>query len=62
MSRQVTRQVFDAAEQLARLDVGEDRADLVRGALETAYALIDTLDELDLGETPPATAFNARWE
>ena len=26
------------------------------------YAMLDTLDEVPLGETPPATAFDARWE
>jgi len=26
------------------------------------YAMLDRLDTLELGETPPATALNARWE
>jgi hypothetical protein len=30
--------------------------------LEGVYALIDLLDAVELGETPPATAFDARWE
>lgn len=30
--------------------------------LDGIYALIDHLDAVSLGETPPATAFNARWE
>jgi hypothetical protein len=30
--------------------------------LEGVYALIDMLDAVEHGETPPATAFDARWE
>jgi Asp-tRNA(Asn)/Glu-tRNA(Gln) amidotransferase C subunit len=53
---------LDTAALTARLEIPEDRADAVRTSLESIYALIDRLDELDLGETPPATAFDARWE
>ena len=49
-------------EESERLEIPEDRADAVRTSLGSIYALIDSLDELDLGETPPATAFDARWE
>ena len=62
MSRSFPGQVFDSAALVARLEIPEDRSESVRGALESAYGLIDKLDDLDLGETPPATAFDARWE
>jgi hypothetical protein len=46
----------------ARLELGTDRHEPVGQALSEMYALIDRLDEVSLGETPPATAFDARWE
>jgi hypothetical protein len=46
----------------ARLEIPEDRAGTVLASLTSAYAVIDVLDTLPLGETPPATAFDARWE
>jgi Asp-tRNA(Asn)/Glu-tRNA(Gln) amidotransferase C subunit len=62
MSRSLTPQALAAAARFARLDLPEDRAELVRGTIESVHGLLDRLDELDLGETPPATAYNARWE
>lgn len=62
MSRSFSRPVFESVAGVARLTVPADRTDAVRKSIETLYALIDRLDELDLGETPPATAFDARWE
>lgn len=53
---------LDTAALTARLEIPEDRAEAVRTSMESIYTLIDRLDELDLGETPPATAFDARWE
>lgn len=55
----------ESLEQLcrtARLDLSEERRDIVGPTLDGIYALIDTLDAVELGETPPATAFDARWE
>jgi Asp-tRNA(Asn)/Glu-tRNA(Gln) amidotransferase C subunit len=62
MSRTFPAPVFESAAAVARLDVPADRAETLRGTVEAIYGLIDKLDELDLGETPPATAFDARWE
>ena len=50
------------AAQIARLPLDRDRLDQVCVVLGHMYALIDQLDELSLGETPPAVAFDARWE
>ncbi len=50
------------AARVARLNLSADRLEVVGPALEGIYALIDTLDAFPLGETPPATAFDARWE
>lgn len=46
----------------ARLNLSADRLEVVGPVLEGIYALINTLDAFPLGETPPATAFDARWE
>ncbi|GAA1263985.1 hypothetical protein GCM10009609_28970 [Pseudonocardia aurantiaca] len=53
---------LDVAALTARLEIPEDRAEVVLGSLTSAYEVIDVLDSLPLGETPPATAFDARWE
>lgn len=50
------------AAAVARLDLPPERAALVGSTAEAIYALIDRLDAVPLGETPPATAFDARWE
>jgi len=46
----------------ARLDLSEERRSAVARVLDAIMGLIDTLDSVDVGETPPATAFDARWE
>jgi Asp-tRNA(Asn)/Glu-tRNA(Gln) amidotransferase C subunit len=46
----------------ARLNLSADHLEVIVPALEGIYALINTLDAFPLGETPPATAFDARWE
>ncbi len=48
--------------QHARLPLAADRHEPVAAMLAGALSLIDKLDELDLAEVPPATAFDARWE
>lgn len=50
------------AAAVARLEVPPERAALVGDTAEAIYAVIDRLDDVPLGETPPATAFDARWE
>jgi hypothetical protein len=50
------------AARAARLDLSAERHEAVGAFLGEMYALIDRLDDVPLGETPPATAFDARWE
>jgi hypothetical protein len=50
------------AARAARLDLAAERHEAVGAFLGEMYALIDRLDDVPLGETPPATAFDARWE
>jgi len=46
----------------ARLELTDDRLEEVGQLLADTYALIDLMDDVPLGDTPPATAFDARWE
>lgn len=46
----------------ARLALTPDRAEVVAPVLDSIVGLIDQLDAIDIGETPVATAFDARWE
>ena len=61
-ARSFTSDQLMYAARAARLNLSPDRLEVVGPALEGIYALIDTLDAFSLGETPPATAFDARWE
>jgi hypothetical protein len=49
------------AARIARLDLA-GREDMLGPVVEGVYALIDRLDEVPLGETPPAIGFDPRWE
>jgi hypothetical protein len=61
-ARSFTSDQLMYAARAARLNLSADRLEAVGLALEGIYALIDTLDAFSLGETPPATAFDARWD
>ncbi|MEM8752468.1 MAG: Asp-tRNA(Asn)/Glu-tRNA(Gln) amidotransferase subunit GatC [Pseudomonadota bacterium] len=50
-----------AAARLARLNLGDDRADVVAPALDGILQSFDLLDAVDLGETPPTNSFDPRW-
>jgi Asp-tRNA(Asn)/Glu-tRNA(Gln) amidotransferase C subunit len=62
MPRTFQGDALDHALRTARLTVPSERIETLRETAESIYAVIDQLDSLDLGETPPATALNARWE
>ncbi len=46
---------------LARLEVTPERKAVVGPALDLVLGLMDSLDSVDVGETPPATAFDPSW-
>ncbi|WP_369259486.1 hypothetical protein [Geodermatophilus amargosae] len=55
----------EALDQLlahARLDLTTERRAAAGPAMTMVLGLYDSLDEVAVGETPPATAFDARWE
>jgi hypothetical protein len=60
-ARSFTSDQLMYAARAPRLNLSPDRLEIIGPALERIYALIDTLDAF-LGETPPATAFDARWD
>jgi Asp-tRNA(Asn)/Glu-tRNA(Gln) amidotransferase C subunit len=47
---------------LARLDLTIERRATASPAVDMVIGLFDSLDEVEVGETPPAPAFDARWE
>ena len=49
------------AARAARLPLSPERLEIVGPTVELVYALIDRMDPVPLGETPPATAFDPRW-
>ena len=47
---------------VARLELSPERRAVVGRAVDMILGMIDTLDDIEIGETPPATAFDPRWE
>lgn len=45
----------------ARLELAADRHAAVAPALDGVLQLFDTLDRVEIGETPPTNSFDARW-
>jgi len=48
--------------EMVRYEVAEDRAATLAPALDSVLASLDALDAVELGETPPASTFDPRWE
>ena len=53
---------FDQLLAFARLDLPAERKATAGPAVQMVMGLFDSLDDVEVGETPPATAFDARWE
>jgi Asp-tRNA(Asn)/Glu-tRNA(Gln) amidotransferase C subunit len=47
---------------VARLNLSDDRNRLQAEVLNGIFQMLDTLDEVQLGETSPAFSFHAKWE
>lgn len=54
--------LIEAAARLAALTLSPERIAQLVPAMTGFYTLLDALDQGDLGETPPAMAFRAKWE
>lgn len=50
-----------ALTKVARLELANDRPAVVAPALDGTLTLLDLLDAVDIGETPPTNSFDARW-
>ena len=60
--RSFSAEAIAGAARGARLHLPPGRQEALGAFLGDMYGLIDRLDDVPLGETPPATAFDARWE
>lgn len=54
--------VLDQLAAAARLGLTRQRKAIVGPALADILRMFDMLDAVELGEAPPETAFDARWE
>jgi hypothetical protein len=61
-TRRYSADVVLAVAELIGLSVGPERALPLADELTAMHADLDRLAGVRLGETPPATAFDARWE
>jgi Asp-tRNA(Asn)/Glu-tRNA(Gln) amidotransferase C subunit len=50
-----------ALTNVARIRFKDGRSEAVAPAFDGVLQLFDALDAVDVGETPPANAFDARW-
>lgn len=62
MARNLNPTALDHALALARLELPEERREVVTVAAELIFSLADSLDAVPLGEVPMAPAYDARWE
>ena len=52
---------FPALTKVARIELSAERQAAVAPAFDGILQLFDTLDAVELGETPPTNSFDARW-
>jgi Asp-tRNA(Asn)/Glu-tRNA(Gln) amidotransferase C subunit len=58
----VAKEEIPTLAKAARLDLAEDRTQIVAETMDGIYQLLDSLDGVELGETAPAFAYRAKWE
>ena len=58
----VTADLVAMAARVGGLEPGPERLAQLVPAMDGFYTLLDALHRDDLGETPPAFAFQARWD
>lgn len=51
-----------ALTRVARLGLPPERQALITEVITSTFTLLDTLDQVDLGEVAPAFAYRAKWE
>lgn len=55
-------ETIDVLLTFARLELSVERRAAAGPVVDMVMGLFDSLDAIEVGETPPATAFDARWE
>lgn len=60
-SRDVDEKDLAVVAGMAGLSLSPERCKAVRPMFEGVRELIATIEALDVGETPPAAAFDPRW-
>ncbi len=58
----VTKEEIATLAKAARLDLTEDRTQLLAETMDGIFQLLDSLNGVELGETAPAFAYRAKWE
>lgn len=53
---------IDRLVELTRIDLSPERKAISGPAFDDLLHLIDQVDALDLGDAPPESTFDARWE
>jgi Asp-tRNA(Asn)/Glu-tRNA(Gln) amidotransferase C subunit len=53
---------LDQLLSFARLQLTPERKAAAKPALDLVLGLMDSLDVVDVGEVPPATAYDPRWK
>lgn len=62
MSRSLDATTLAGLDSLTGLGLPADRAQTTLAAFTAAMTTLSALDDVPLGETPPAAAFDAAWE
>lgn len=62
MTRSLDAATFAGLDSLTGLGLPADRSAATLAAFTAAMSTLAALDEVPLGETPPAAAFAASWE
>jgi len=57
----VTPEMLRTLAEHARLPMPDDRVEAAAATADLVQGAVDGLDAVDLGDTPPATTFDARW-
>lgn len=53
--------LLESAARVGGVELTTERLAQLAPAMDGFYAMLDALHECDLGETPPAFAFRAKW-
>lgn len=58
----LTKEDIAALSKAARLELPKERVEPLAETLDGVFQMLDSLDDVELGETAPAFAYRAKWE